>query len=780
MKKIPYVLFICTLIFAPLAFGTVEQWSLLTVEVLIALAAIVYSIQLIKTSGSFLHVPGFIPLLLLMGWMIFQLVPLPVILVKVLSPATYQVYKPIYDMLEGNRWMPLTVYQKGTVQECLRIVSYILFYILTIQLLSGAERLKQTVKICSWLAIGVAVLAILQKFSSPNKIYWFRSAPLDSSPIGPWINHSQYCGYIEAIGPVVLALLLYYWPVFSTNESLRKRIIAFFTMIGENFHIFLGIGVLIMASSVFISMSRGGIIALTFSLLFFFIILRKREPKYSNLFFAGVAVCLMVSIAFLVGWGSIFERFGHTFTDGRIKFDRIPIWQNSSEIFRDYWFAGSGFGTFINIFPNYKTIPDDFIYDHAHNDYIELLTDGGIVGFVLVAWFVIAVVREGWKMIGRRRDRYSILISIGALSGILAMLIHSVSDFNMHNGADGVYFFFLCGLLVSAGNTRFQYHTQSTLLPRMSWPSKNLLLGATLLFLGAVVVGQGGAMVARWKYEGVKDIYLSRQLADTYLQQISTTVKQAARLDPFEGMYPFLLGDVARFQGHLDKALEYYVQAGKKEPLEGAFLQRIGLMLPKEHQQFAEVLMEKGAKSTFKKDDMMLSRAEWLLETGQREKAIEILRDGLIQKPRLVNIVSPFLQGATFTREEITAVLPLTVDAWIQYGSLLEKMGNLEEAEYFLNHALDFLEGEKNIQTRWFMHLYTFYTKQKEYEKALEVLRLGITKIPDYAPFHIRLGDYYAKEGILYRAKEEYQQALLLEPKNESVRKAIERMSGKR
>jgi tetratricopeptide (TPR) repeat protein len=777
MKKIPYVLFICTLIFAPLAFGTVEQWSMLTVEVLVSLAITVYCIQHIRTSGKFHHVPGVIPLLLFIGWMIFQIVPLPVILVKIFSPATYQVYKPISDMLEGNRWMPLTVYQKGSVQECLRIVSYILFYILTIQLLSGAERLKQTVKICSWLAVGVAVLAILQKFSSPTRIYWFRLAPPDSTPIGPWINHSQYCGYIEMISPVVLALSLYYRPVIDTTESLRTRIVTFLTMTGGNLHIFLGIGIMVLASSVFISMSRGGIIAFTFSLLFFFIILRKRQPRYSNLFFAGIAACLIFSIAYWVGWGTIFERFGYTFTAGGVKFDRLPIWQNSLQIFKDFWFAGSGFGTFINIFPDYKTITDSYVYDHAHNDYIELLTDGGIVGFVLVAWFVATVSRDGWRMIGRRRDRYSILISIGALSGILAMLIHSISDFNMHNGADGLYFFFLCGLLVSAGNTRLQYQTESTLLPKMSSPSNTLILVAVFLFFSAVIVVQGGSVVASWKYRGVKDIYLSRQLADTYLQQISTTIKQAARLDPFEGMYSFLLGDVERFLGHSDKALEYYVQAGKKEPLEGAFLQRIGLMLPKDHQQFAEVLMEKGASRTLKKDDLMLSRAEWLLGVGQRGKAIEVLRNGLIQNTNLATVVIPLLQSASFTREETAAVLPASVDAWMQYGSFLEKMGNLEEAGYFLSHAFDFLEGESNIRTSWFAHLYLFYTKQKEDEKALQVLRLGIAKIPDYAPFHIWLGDYYAKEGILYRAKEEYQQALLLEPKNESVRKKIEKIT---
>jgi tetratricopeptide (TPR) repeat protein len=97
----------------------------------------------------------------------------------------------------------------------------------------------------------------------------------------------------------------------------------------------------------------------------------------------------------------------------------------------------------------------------------------------------------------------------------------------------------------------------------------------------------------------------------------------------------------------------------------------------------------------------------------------------------------------------------------------------------FYTHALDFLAGETTVQPGWFSVLYSFYRTQKEDKMALDVLRLGIEKLPDYAPFHIWLGDAYAQEGITYRAKEEYQQALLLEPKNESVKKKIEKIKVK-
>ncbi len=777
MKKIPFFLFLTVLAFSPLAFGTTEQWSLLAVEVLISLAFLTYYLQLETTDPGFLSTPGLVPLLLLVGWMVLQILPLPAGLVKILSPQTYHAYEPVFAILNGKSWIPLTVYRKATLLECLRISAYILFYILTIQLLSSGERLKKTVKVCAWLAVGVAVVAILQKFSSPHHIYWFRPAPPNSSPIGPWVNRSQYCGYMEMVAPLVLALFLYYRPVIDKEETLRARIVSYVTMKGFNIAVLMGIGFFAATLSVFISLGRGGIIATTLSMLFFFLVLAWKKSRFSRLFYIAIISCFILSVAWF-GWQPILNRFSSAFnSSGGLAIDRFPIWQDSWQIFTHSWLTGSGFGTFVKIFPLYKTIPNNLIYDHAHSDYLELLTDGGVIGFLLVAWFMIAVIWEGWKMIRRRRDRYSILVSIGALSGLVGMLIHSISDFNMHNGADGLYFFFLCGLLVSAGNTRLYFNGKATLLKTLPWPNKKLLVGIGGLFIIAVLFGQGGSLLATLRYQSVKNIYLNQHLSPKLMQRVSTVVTQAARFDPFDGFYPFLLGDVARYQKERNKAFEYYVQAGKEDPLEGAFLQRIAFMLPKKLQKNAEVLMEKGTERTVNKDDLTLSQAQWLLEIDKRKKAIGVLKQALSQNPKLVTEVIQMLQSFSFSRIEIAEVLPVSVDEWIRYGAYLEEAGDVKGAEYFYDHALNFLKDATKIQAGWFSRLYAFYRKQKQTEKAVDILRLGIKKIPDYAPFHVWLGDYYSEEGISYRAVEEYQQALLLEPKNVGVMKKIKELT---
>ena len=97
----------------------------------------------------------------------------------------------------------------------------------------------------------------------------------------------------------------------------------------------------------------------------------------------------------------------------------------------------------------------------------------------------------------------------------------------------------------------------------------------------------------------------------------------------------------------------------------------------------------------------------------------------------------------------------------------------MEEAEYYRRHALDFIDMEETIKPWYFLQLYSFYQKQKQTDKAIDVLRKGIEQLPDHAPFHLYLGDYYKQQNIPYRAKEEYEQARILEPANESILKRL-------
>jgi tetratricopeptide (TPR) repeat protein len=148
----------------------------------------------------------------------------------------------------------------------------------------------------------------------------------------------------------------------------------------------------------------------------------------------------------------------------------------------------------------------------------------------------------------------------------------------------------------------------------------------------------------------------------------------------------------------------------------------------------------------------------------------------LQKTPSLIKKWAPLFEDFSFSREEIATALPNSVDAWIQYGVSLEKIDNIGEAEHYFNTALSFLEYEKQIKPYWFQTLIEFYRKKNQPERALLILRQATGLVPGHASFHIQLGDYYRTEGIIYRAKEEYQRALMIDPGNRTVTRRLRQM----
>jgi len=773
MRALSFFLFMATLVFAPLAFGSVETWSIGIVECLIFLTALTCFFHIHRQGESILQIPGILPLSLLLLWMFLQLIPLPPDLVKLIAPAIHQTYAPLLDLNGNNHWIPLTVNLKASLLEWIRLTSYGVFYILTVQLLGRSESLTKTVKLIAWLAIGIAFLAIIQKFTSPHEIYWFRPTPGNSGATGPWVYQNHYAGFMELVFPLTLALFFYYRPTFTYQQNFRSRVAALFSAPGSNLHFFLGFGVVLILASVFIALSRGGIIAINLGLFFFLLLLSSKRAKPGSVLPLFLIGGLFLAVTWL-GWDPILAKFDKTFTEtGGISDGRLLIWQDCAPMIRDFFFTGTGFGTFIHAYPQYSTLPSTAIFDHAHNDYIELLTDGGIIGFLLAAWFVLTILSHGFQKLRSRRDHYSILVIIAGLTAIFSLLLHSVTDFNMHNGANGLYFFFLCGLLISAGNTRLQYRTRPTLLfpvsPRWRW---TCLAALPLLLL--TVTFQGGILMAGNLYQQLSRVYLNPQLSEQTLQKLLTTINKAISLDPLEAGYPYYKGNLLFTLKQPEPAFANYLLAANKDPLEGVYLQRLGMFLTTTNIDKAAQLMATGYARSLNKEKLIFTWAEWLQRMNKKEEAITALHQGLSQFPHLAPRFFPQLLISPFSREEIEAIFPKKVDIWIQFGKFKEDLGQMEEAEYYRRHALDFIDREESVKPEYFLQLYSFYQKQNQTDKAIAVLRQGIERLPDYAPFHLYLGDYYKQQNIPYRAKEEYEQARILEPANESILKRLQ------
>ncbi len=213
--------------------------------------------------------------------------------------------------------------------------------------------------------------------------------------------------------------------------------------------------VVVMAVSVLFSLSRGGILTLILSLLniAYLVALRqvllKRKPsdisRRRNLLVPVLTACwLILLFAAWLGVEPVVEEM-LTLRDVSREI-KIQVWRDTLGIIQDYPVVGTGMGTFQYIYPAYQSFPADVTFTHTENDYLQLLSEGGAVGFALMAGIIALVgaammrgmIRPPLSTNSRRPDNSTIVL--GCFAALLSMLVHSFFDFNLHIPANALLF----------------------------------------------------------------------------------------------------------------------------------------------------------------------------------------------------------------------------------------------------------------------------------------------------------------------------------------------------
>lgn len=125
---------------------------------------------------------------------------------------------------------------------------------------------------------------------------------------------------------------------------------------------------------------------------------------------------------------------------------RTHFWAIALQIFADYPILGAGLDSFGTAFPFYDTRNGLFRVEQAHNDYLQILADGGIFGFICVIAFISLLFKKSLKTIGATSDNFRRNVAIGALAGCFGVLVHSFFDFPLRTPSNALYFLTMTAL----------------------------------------------------------------------------------------------------------------------------------------------------------------------------------------------------------------------------------------------------------------------------------------------------------------------------------------------
>lgn len=768
-------LFLFLLVFAPLAFGAVEQWSLAVMETFAFLALFLYVLEkLKKRDQAFFAVPGIIPLVLFLSCIAIQLVPLPPGFLKQLSPATYNLYEQTFGLAEPLPWISLSIDKKATVKEFFRISAYASFYILTVQLLTRGGFLKKTVTTIIIFASCLAFQGILQFLLPNGRIYWLRELSGGGHLFGPYVNRNHYAGFMGMVFPVVLAVFLAYKPDIRSGPF-RERSIGFFTRHETNTFILLAGAVILISISVFLSASRGGILNLCIGMIMCLVLYFSRaRDKKSILPVILIFFLLIISVGWF-GWETVIDRFARVMDE---EGGRFIQWKDSLNIIRAFPLTGTGFGTFQDIYTGYSSQYWYAAIDHAQNDYLELLSEGGIIAFSLMGWFLVSVFYRSWRMFLQRRSGYSACLYIGSISGMVGMLIHSATDFNLHIGANGLYFFFLAGLAVSAAGTRLQPGTQDTFLPSgkcMHFRGIAVFPGA-LLFLSLSL--NAGMLIGEHYFSIYKESGAgSRAVTDP--ARIRNHLSKATLFDPLESEYQYRLAVTDEMHGDNLSASSHYRKAIQKTPAKAEYIQGFGLFLSRieKDDQIAEKLLRSGTERDVSNPARHRLFATWLLSQQKKEEALEEIKKAISLKPDDTSecIALLVLNGAQ--NEEIGRALPKLIKTRMFFASYLSGTGDKEMAGQYYRTLLEQQQGDEDVQLGYFYSAYNFYLKEGMEGDALRVMQKALEFFPDDIGTRLAYAELLEKAEQPEQAIDEYRKVLTGDPANTRATERLRQLS---
>jgi O-antigen ligase len=427
-----FLLITTAIVMTTLAYGTVHYWALAVlnlsaVAVLILWVIDAWSVGSLRISRNPLQLP--VLGMLILG--LIQLLPLR-------TPDTA-------GALTIGPVKTLSLDPYSTRFALAQVAALLVYFAAVLVFTDTPHRLRLLVRTIIIFGFFLAIFGMTQSVTSPTKIYWMRELK-QSTAFGPFINRHHFAGYMEMTIALPLGLL------FSGALDKDMRYIYLFAAI-------------LMGLALILTGSRGGIISLFCEIVFLVAIagFRKRhkhresEWKKSRMrsaaLRAGLALALIVALftgVVLLGGESALSRLTGSINADDPTTGRAHFWSVTLDIIRTNPILGTGLGAFGVVYTRYDSASGMFRTEQAHNDYLQVLSDGGIVGGIIGLCFLILLFRMGFA---RRdsRDNFRRGVAIGALAGTFGVLIHSFFDFTLHTTANALLFLTIAALATLNG-----------------------------------------------------------------------------------------------------------------------------------------------------------------------------------------------------------------------------------------------------------------------------------------------------------------------------------------
>ena len=294
-----------------------------------------------------------------------------------------------------------------------------------------------------------AAYGIVQYLTGYQKIFGFTKQFYTDDATGTYINRNHFAGFLELVIPFAAVMVFYYLQSLSAHgvsEGRRFRGGRYSLSLHPRILFYVFIVILLLIAVIF-SRSRMGIFSVLVSLILMAFLGRLGGGRRAWMVITLLVIACSMTYAVWIGLDPVIGRF-EALTPSALEdpYGRFAMWKQASGIIRDYPAVGTGLGTFGIAFRRYQTTGLDLFVDHAHNDYLEVTTDTGILGVGLLFIPIIGLLIKMILAYVGARSAYRRSVLLACIGGTAALLVHSATDFNLQIPANALLFAVILGI----------------------------------------------------------------------------------------------------------------------------------------------------------------------------------------------------------------------------------------------------------------------------------------------------------------------------------------------
>lgn len=377
---------------------------------------------------------------------LLQILPLPTSLIELISPNRLSDHLTLASPMP---WYYLSTDLGQSQISFIKSLGYFCVFLSCLMLIDNEKHIRRLLLVLLLSGTFQAIYGVLEVLSGSGFSLVF-DFPINGPATGSFVYKNHFANFLLLCLSAGIGLMVIDIEINKSQQPRDWRISLISTLLTSKTLVRLCLAIMVIA--LVMSRSRMGNVAFFSAMIavsVFTLLLDRKKSKGLGILIVSMLIIDLFIVSQWFGLDKVQQRLAAT-SLSQEKRDEVVL--DSLPIVKNHPIVGTGAGSYYSVFPGYKKSIINSFYDHAHNDYLQMLIEYGVLGFAFLGLLVLFSFIKAMTALKKNASPISKGTAFACLLAFLGMLIHISVDFPLQAPANAVYFVIFIALSMVSTN----------------------------------------------------------------------------------------------------------------------------------------------------------------------------------------------------------------------------------------------------------------------------------------------------------------------------------------